>query len=498
MTESNREFGELLSQGLKSVAARENKPILALEDFLGVELGVTRSSIEKWRQGSILSDAKKVDYLARTCVQRGGMNQLWLRRFLAQTRFPDKEALIRELFPVNEDLEPTIRRNFPRRPYDKFVGREHELAQLQLFLSPRHRSGVICLSGAAGVGKTALAIEIAHFYYEKAALLSPEERFEAIVWVTAKQTELLPAGLAARRPTFTDLDGVYRALAEVLQLPAITRAATVEDRDIIVARTLSEHRVLLVMDNLENADDTSLMVFLRDLPVPSKAIVTTRHRIDVAVPLHLHAFNEVEARELIHVDCHKYGLLLKRGQAEKLLQRTGCLALAIVRTIGRMAWRSSSVEAELQQLSNPKNSIYDFCFEKSIALIRGGEAHKLFMALALFSTGATRDAIGYVAGFQEGILDRDEGLSSLEVLSLLNKEGNCFSLEALTKVRAQAELSARTGFERETRGRWVSWYKQLATQAENPASYSSLTEEISNLLGIIDWLVAHQEMPDAS
>src|SRR2546423_12798240 len=114
MAESNREFGDLLTQGLKSIAAHENKPILTLEDLVGAEIGVTRSSIEKWRQGSILPDAKKVHYLARLCVQRGGMSQPWLRRFLTQARFPDKETLIRELFPTEEQTEPTIRRNFPR------------------------------------------------------------------------------------------------------------------------------------------------------------------------------------------------------------------------------------------------------------------------------------------------------------------------------------------------------------------------------------------------
>src|SRR5260370_31684753 len=143
MAESNREFGDLLTQGLKSIAARENKPILSLEDLLGAELDVTRFAIEKWRQGSVLPDAVKVYALARACVRRGGMNQHWLRRFLTQVRFHDKETLIRELFPAEEQAETTIRRNFPRRPYEKFVGRERELAILQQFLSPRHRHCVI-------------------------------------------------------------------------------------------------------------------------------------------------------------------------------------------------------------------------------------------------------------------------------------------------------------------------------------------------------------------
>jgi hypothetical protein len=468
----NQEFGDLLTQGLKSIAARERKALLALEDEIGFEIGVTRWSIEKWRKGRLPPDLKKVDYLARVCARRGGMDKQWLLHFLTQARFPDKEPLVQELFPGETLTAPLVHHNLPGRPYDTFIGREKELAELERFLSPRHRLGVICLSGIAGVGKTALALEIAHRCCENYTILPPDERFEAIVWVTAKQTELLHIGLVPRNPTFADLHSLYRAVAEVLDLPAITRAVTLADREVIVARVLAERRVLLVLDNLEDIDDPTLMIFLRDLPTPSKAIVTTRHRIDLAVAIHLKSFNETEARELIHVECQRRHLSLTGEQADKLLRRTGCLPLAIVRTIARMAWRGSSIEAELLQLGKHTDIMYDFCFGNSIALIQGGDAYKLFMALALFSTDATRDALGYVAGFGEDTLSRDEGLSDLEVLSLVDKKGDRFSLEPLTKVKAQAELNANPDFEQEARERWIEWHRFLALQLKNTLNFS--------------------------
>ncbi len=496
MAKPNREFGNLLTQGLKSIGAREHKAILALEDELGYEIEGSRWGIEKWRQGSVPSDSKKVAFLARTCVRRGGMDKQWLSRFLTQARFPNKEALLQELFPGENQTSSLVHHNLPGRPYERFVGREREFAELQRFLSPRHRLGVICLSSIAGVGKTALALEVAHSFFEHYTTLPSDERFEAMVWITAKQTELLPAGLVIRRPTFTDLDGLYRALAEVLDLPAITRAVTVEDRDVIVAHALAEHKVLLVLDNLEDVDDPALMVFLRDLPTPCKAIVTTRQRIDVAVSIQLHPFNELEARELIRFECQRHHLSLTHEQTEKLLRHTGCLALAIVRTIARMAWRGSSIEAELRQLGDPTNVMHSFCFDKSIALIRGGDAHQLLMALVLFATDATREALGYVAGFKEDILDRDEGLSELEVLSLVNKESDRFGLESLTKVKAQEELAAHPGFKREAYGRWIEWYKRLAEQAEHATNYAHLQAEISNLMSVINWLIEQGQMDD--
>jgi len=499
MAEPVREFGDLLTQGLRSIAARENKALLALEDELGYEIGVTRHAIEKWRQGNVPPDSKTVGLLAHACIRRGGMDRQWLLRFLTQARFPDKEALAAELFPEEGEIAlPAVRHNLPRRPYERFIGREKELAELRRFLAPRHRVGVVSISGVAGVGKTALALEVAHRFHEEFASLPSDERFEAIVWVTAKRIELLPTGPVARRPTFTDLDGLYRALAEVLDRPAITRATNREEQGIIVARILTEHRVLLVLDNLEDVDDSALMVFLRDLPAPGKAIVTTRHRIDVAVPLHLRALNEAEAQKLIHSECQRHHLTLTEEQSEKLLRRTGGLPLAIVRTIGRTAWRGSSVEAELRQLGDPTSDIYDFCFEKSIALIRGKDAHRLFMALSLFATDADREALGHVAGFEKDILSRDEGLSDLEVLSLVNKDKGRFSLEPLTKIRAQFDLNTNPGFEHNARGRWITWYQALAVQAGDPVNYSTLQLEADNLLGVTMWLIEQNQIADAA
>jgi tetratricopeptide (TPR) repeat protein len=498
----NREFGTLLTQGLRSIAAREDKDISALEHELAIEMDRTFATIEKWRQGRTPPVPKQVELLARACVRRGNMEKQWLVRFLHQARYPEKDTLIQELFPPGEEPKepsgPLIRHNLPRRSYERFVGREKELVELGKYLSRECRHGVVCLIGMAGVGKTTLALEIAHRFLKSFHSLTSNERFAAIVWVTAKQAEFFYSGLFIRQPTFTDLSTLYRALAEVLDLPAITRAVADEDRYVIVARALAEHRILIVLDNLEDVDDPALMVFLRDLPEPSKAIVTSRHRIGIGVSIDLRAFKESEARELIHFECQRHNLSLTNEQAERLLRHTGGLALAIVRTIGRMAWRGSKIEAELRQLGNPANSIYDFCFKQSIALIQSKVAHRLFMALALFSSDATRDALGYVAGFDGDVLDRDEGLSDLEVLSLVNKESNRYSLESLTKVKARAELAAHQEFEREARERWIEWYKKLAEQVEVAVDYSNIQMETNNMISVIGWLIDQGRMADVN
>ena len=494
----SNEFGDLLTQGLKSIAALEKKDLTVLQQELGHDIGVSVWTIYKWRKGaSIPTDDRTIRLLASACVHRGRMDHNWLVQFLKPVTYNVTPALIDELCP-DASARTSITHNLPRRQHRKLIGREKELEALKAFLSPRHRVGVVCISGGGGVGKTALALEIAHHYYEENPNLPPDERFDAIVWVTAKNLELLPTGPVRRQPTFTDLDGVYRAIAELLDIPAIFRTATQAEKNIITTRLLTEKRVLLMFDNLEDVDDQEFMVFLRDLPAPSKAIITTRHRIDVAVPVHLHALDHAQACELVLLECERSGLQMTETQVGQLLQRTGGLPLAIIRTIGRMAWRGSSIETELVQLSDPDNDTYDFCFGKTIALIRPGDAYDLFLTLAIFAARARREALGFTAGFEDNVARRDEALSDLEVLSLCTREKDRFDLEPMTRTHALAALRSAPDFERQARGRWVQWYLQFAQfyggidWQEWHTRYDVLEEEWGNLLAVAQWCMGER------
>ena len=49
----------------------------------------------------------------------------------------------------------------------------------------------------------------------------------------------------------------------------------------MVAKALRRQRTLLVMDNLESVKDDRIKAFLRNLPEPTKAIITSREWIEV-------------------------------------------------------------------------------------------------------------------------------------------------------------------------------------------------------------------------
>jgi hypothetical protein len=271
----------------------------------------------------------------------------------------------------------------------------------------------VTIDGIGGIGKSALALEVAHRYLRDYSRLPEEERFKAIIWTSAKSSVLTADGIVPRRQITRTLSDIYTTIAVALEREDITRARSSEEQDELVTKALTRQRTLLIVDNLETVDDEQVNTFLRELPAPTKAIVTTRHRIDVSYPVRLTGMPQEDGLSLITQECIRKGVALTKDQAQKLYDRTGGVPLAIVWSVAQMGY-GYGVDAVLLRLGQPSGDISRFCFEGVVENIRGKPAHKLLMALSIFGTDASREALGYVADLPE--LDRDEGLVE-EVLS---------------------------------------------------------------------------------
>ena len=386
---------------------------------------------------------------------------------------------------------PKVYQNLPQPDYGRFIGREAELAQVEKILRPYPHSqhALVTIDGIGGIGKSALALEVGHRYLRNFDALPKEERFEAILWTSAKQTVLSGEGISIRRQTLRTLDDIYTAIAASLQREDITRARK-EDQDEIVSSALTRQRTLLIVDNLETVDDEAVMSFLRELPAPTKAIVTTRHRLDVAYPVRLSGMPWEDARQLIAQECAKKGVHLPEADAHRLFERTGGVPLAIVWSIAQMGF-GYSVEAVLTRLGRPTGDIARFCFEGAVEQISGRPAHQLLMTLSLCADSASRESLGYATELPE--LDRDDGLVQLEKLSLVNKHGDRFSLLPLTKQYAAAEFEKSSEKER-LREKWIEYFRTLSEEYGGEylkwENYDWLFVEGDNILYILDWAIS--------
>jgi tetratricopeptide (TPR) repeat protein len=183
--------------------------------------------------------------------------------------------------------------NLPRQPY--FFGREDELAAVAAALAPESRTWGALIDGPGGIGKTALAI--------RAAELAPATHFPRKLFLSAKVRELTPGGEQPLAdyllPNFTAL---LTELGRALDGEAIAHSDPAE-RPKLVHALLERQRVLLVIDNLETfaePERVRLYQFLDRLPLPCKALVTSRRRTDINAPtVRLDRLSQPAALELL-------------------------------------------------------------------------------------------------------------------------------------------------------------------------------------------------------
>lgn len=91
--------------------------------------------------------------------------------------------------PATQNYDFGVRlRNAPQIDEDHFIGRDHELEQLQTWLTPcPGRQNIVALNGMGGMGKTQLGIHM---------IRRSGSRYSLVYWLNAKDENTLKAGLA--------------------------------------------------------------------------------------------------------------------------------------------------------------------------------------------------------------------------------------------------------------------------------------------------------------
>lgn len=406
--------------------------------------------------------------------------------------------------PLPEPEKSPILHNLPNADYGQFIGREAEMAKIYEILRPYPRSqhSIVTIDGIGGIGKSTLALEVAHYYYRNCSELPREEQFEAIIWVSAKQTILTAQGIQRRPQAFRTLEDFYATIAITLQRQDITKASPDEQSE-IVRNALVQQRTLLIVDNLETVDDEKVITFLRELPAPTKAMITTRHRVDVAYPIRLKGMEEKDARRLIQHECEKRGHSLSDADSLRLVKYTGGVPLAIVWSIAQIS-SGYSTENVLRRLGDAQGDIAKFCFQGVIKNIESQPAFEVLLSLSIFEVDASREGLGEVADLSE--IDRDDSLVLLEKLSLVNKNADRFAMLPLTKDYTYSILMNDENRLRVLRSRQHQYYLnkwEVFAYGSKPDDHLQKMEgrrfrelETNNILNHVDWCLSSGETED--
>jgi tetratricopeptide (TPR) repeat protein len=392
-------------------------------------------------------------------------------------REPAREETVAPSMPV-----PVIPNNLP--PRGEFIGREKEKARVWEALSSRWP--LTCIDGIGGIGKTALALEVAAECLRASKGESPTDgipAFDGFIWTTAKDRELT-------------LNDVLDAIARTLDYPGIAQQPLKEKQE-SVRKLLQTKPYLLIVDNFETVKDDTVRDFLLRLPEPSKALITSREqKLRQAWVVSLKGLEQEEALTLIRSEGRRLGLASVEKAEERVLlrlyQATGGAPLAIKWAVGQIKQKGQSLDSVLASLHEAKGDIFEEVFARSWSLL-SDEARRILMVMPVFAASASRAAIEAASDVHYYALD--EGLGQLvemwlvEATDELEAEKRRYSIHPLTRAFAGARLSEEPEIEKMARLSATKYLLDLAKRygGKDWKGYSVLEAERENILAMMDW-----------
>jgi tetratricopeptide (TPR) repeat protein len=336
----------------------------------------------------------------------------------------------------------TLPDNLPRRP-EIFVGREEEVRRCLGALSPDERGWGVTIDGIGGIGKTALALEVAHQAKEQAG-------FDAYLFASAKTSRLTADGVRAETLALTPLDAFIREFALGLGERGVAEIPDATERRRALLEALRGRRALLIWDNLETLtkdERDGISEFLRRLPGVNKAIITSRRRTgESALTLRLDRLSEEAAFGLMDKLAHRNarvraelrhaGIELRRA----LYEASGGNPLALHWILGLVSQKGYTLTAALDRLRDAARSqdLYGFLFADAARDLAETD-RKTLTALAYFHTPASQAALADATKLVQ--TEVEVALERLVTLSLVNDlAGGRYGLHPLTRTYVRAAL----------------------------------------------------------
>jgi len=390
--------------------------------------------------------------------------------------------------------------NLPSRQYSKFFGRENEIKKLLKYLSPEHGQAITVVDGIGGVGKTSLVLEAVYrcLCQQQGKRKNNNKcksfpKFDVIIFASAKQEILLhPTG--ERLESSRTLVEIINKIGEVLDTSILhgTRAEQIRK----IHAHLRKKRTLIIIDNFETVTDRgTVLSFLTDLPLGTKSIITTREQVTLLSLIRISHFPRPEGLRFINYEASEKQQNLLEKESEEIYEATGGVPLAIVYAIGRLRG-GLPLSSVIEDLKNPNSNIAHYCFKKSVNDLKKTIAYKLLMAISIFRSSASSDAVFDVSGCNHlsiTLLHQEiERLINFSLISFGKHDlQGRLQILPLTREYVLTELRANGDFKQEALDRWIKWYLELAKKSsegerqEYQMHYETIDKEWANFLSVL-------------
>lgn len=364
------------------------------------ELNIHRRKIAHPRSTfSELDLEKLIDHVKMLCQGEEGKE---VSQYLANEGYKGAGDIPKDFFE-----EYRVPNNLPFENYDLdggFVGREKEIKTIRNFIKSG-QDRVITITGAGGVGKTAIALKIAYSF-----LADQSNDFSAIIWFSAKTSMLTEKGIVPMTPAIMSREQLIFDILGILDPGTLSnfRKANVpiESYTTYLSNFFSIHKCLLVVDNLETIiKDVPLVGFIEEIPRPSQVLITSRKGLgeferrypiaDMTVKDAVLLFR-IFAKERNRQDL----LRLKDETLSELVKRVRCYPLLVKWAIGQVCL-GKDVDSAFSQIFAGESEIAKFAFNDVFNLLTDNAKAVLYSMIVYGDKHASRYVLMHLANVND-------------------------------------------------------------------------------------------------
>lgn len=249
---------------------------------------------------------------------------------------------------------------------------------------------IITLVGRGGIGKTSLALKVIPSLFET-------NRFEAVVWLSARDIDLQLTGPKAVRPLVQSPEDMGKFYASLVLNDAAINTKGFNGRSYLETQLqkCDLGSCLFVFDNFETTQNPIEMYNWIDtfIRLPNKALITTRLReFKGDYPVEVSGMEEEEAKRLIANTASSLGVaqLIDEDYTEKLLSHSEGHPYVIKILLGEVA--KARMAKNIPQLVAGTEDILTALFERTYAALSPC-AQRAFLTLSAWNSAAPKLAL---------------------------------------------------------------------------------------------------------
>jgi NB-ARC domain len=397
--------------------------------------------------------------------------------------------------------------NLPKVAYQKFIGRETEIKLLSEYISPQYRQHIIVIDGDPGIGKTALALKVAHRCYQpQLSYFKPPHTsdFKAIVFISLKNNKIFPK-------YFTSLSGssfnninlllILRTIADTLQVPELNQFHRNNKLDIIYT-ALAKQATLLIVDGINDIgsnESNKIFEFLNDLPTSTKVIITTRQKALSYSHVSLEPLSKKDSNKFILEQVKDKNISIPVADVEKITDVARGVPIALIYAAG--LYTNEYIFDTVANSSDTDPG--EICFKYLIKSLDSSLAYHLLLLLSFFPSKVSKSillSITELGNSLDGILEELIKIS-LVSKSLVKTGETYYSILPITREYTSMAIehlhSKQSRLLLAARSRWVDWYKAFVQdygKNSNEEYYKRvLNYELENIGEVLLWCAAHEE-----